>query len=47
MEFEDFKVSHTYRQANRVVDMLANMGTNATIGTQNEIFEDLRILVLD
>ena len=47
MLFEDFKVSHVYREANKVADKLANMGTNATLGIQNDLFKDLRLLNLE
>ncbi len=38
MEFEDFKVSHVHKEANKVTDKLANMGVNAVLEIQNEIF---------
>ena len=41
LEFDDFKVSHSFYDENRVVDMLANMGGNVAMDSQIEIFEDL------
>ena len=46
-EFEDFKISHVNRDANEVVDKLANLGANVPFGNQNDIFEDFRLLKFD
>ena len=46
-EFEDFKVSHIYKKANKVAEKLANMGANVALGTRNEIYKDLRSINLE
>ena len=47
LEFEHFKLSHVYKEENKVANKLTNMGTNAALGIHNEIFEDLRLLNLE
>lgn len=32
LDFDDFKVSHCFREANRVADRLANLGANLALG---------------
>ena len=44
LHFEDFKVSHCYKEENKVVDWLANLGANSTLGPQYVICEDFRHL---
>ena len=44
LDFDDFKVSHSFQEANRVADLLANLGANAALAPQNEIFEEFRHL---